>query len=110
MLLGTLGAMQVEVRAVVRAHNLARDDDSFEIDPGEIVRAERDARKRGLDLVGFWHSHPRGGTAPSAHDDRGAWPGLACVLVSLRGRARLSAWRSAGGRLEGIELVAPREG
>jgi proteasome lid subunit RPN8/RPN11 len=30
----------------------------YAIDPKELVRIQREAREHGLDLVGFYHSHP----------------------------------------------------
>ena len=39
-----------------------RDGDSphnrYAIDPDELVHAQRDAREHGLEIVGFYHSHP----------------------------------------------------
>jgi len=41
---------------------------SFEIDPKVLFDAQREARKGGPEIIGIWHSHPRGDTAPSAID------------------------------------------
>src|SRR4051812_43815344 len=36
--------------------------------PDEYMRGERDARSRGLDIVGNYHSHPDHPAVPSAFD------------------------------------------
>jgi proteasome lid subunit RPN8/RPN11 len=40
----------------------------FEIDPESLIRAHRAARAGGAQVVGYFHSHPRGAAAPSATD------------------------------------------
>jgi desampylase len=64
LLLGTLDAV-TESR---RARNLATDPDRFLIDPGDHIDARRDARTRGIDVVGFYHSHPHSAPVPSETD------------------------------------------
>ncbi|MGH7470649.1 MAG: Mov34/MPN/PAD-1 family protein [Longimicrobiales bacterium] len=39
------------------------------------------AQARGLEVVGFYHSHPNGGTSPSATDLERAWPGYVYAIV-----------------------------
>jgi proteasome lid subunit RPN8/RPN11 len=48
------------VRQIVRAGNTRTDraHDRFNIAPEELIRIQRQARKLGLDIVGFYHSHP----------------------------------------------------
>jgi len=64
VLLGTPRA----VTDAKRAHNLASDPNRFLIDPKNHIDARRAARKAGLDVVGFYHSHPRSTPVPSATD------------------------------------------
>lgn len=40
----------------------------FWIPGDEYVRVDTDARKNGLDIVGFYHSHPNHPARPSLHD------------------------------------------
>ena len=63
-----------------------RDDsprNRFEIDPGELVRVDRQARAEGLGVVGFYHSHPDATARPSNYDREHAWPGYCYVIVSV---------------------------
>jgi proteasome lid subunit RPN8/RPN11 len=105
-LLGTTQDARIEVRVVQLSTNLSASEDHFELDPAKIVAAEREARAHGLELVGFWHSHPRAEAVPSADDARGTWPGHACVIVGLRDVPFIRAWRLARGVLveDRIEL------
>ena len=40
----------------------------FEVSAAEYLRAEREAERLGLDLLGFYHSHPHGPAYPSSED------------------------------------------
>jgi proteasome lid subunit RPN8/RPN11 len=54
----------------------------------DVARADREAGKRGLDIVGFFHSHPDHPSRPSETDREFAWPVVSFVIVSVRqGRA-----------------------
>ncbi len=57
-----------EVLDVVRASNVVNSPTRFEIDPEELYRAIKGAEERGLDIIGFYHSHLGYGTGPSAVD------------------------------------------
>jgi proteasome lid subunit RPN8/RPN11 len=56
------------VLQTVAARNLATDPNRFLIDPQDHIAARRDARNRGLEVLGFYHSHPHGAATPSARD------------------------------------------
>ncbi|MFN4293908.1 MAG: Mov34/MPN/PAD-1 family protein [Thermoflexales bacterium] len=55
------------------------------ISPDEYVKADREASKRGLDIVGVFHSHPDHPSQPSEMDRSQAWPGISYVIVSVCG-------------------------
>ena len=60
----------------------------FLIRPEELLRGERHARGRGLEVVGFYHSHPDHPAVPSQYDLEHAWPTYSYLIVSVReGRA-----------------------
>ena len=62
--------------------NTERARDRYLLDPADIVRADRDARARGLDIVGFWHSHPDHPARPSQFDTDHAWVDYVYVIVN----------------------------
>jgi len=71
----------------------------FELEPEDLVSAERAARRAGREIVGVWHSHPDAPPLPSAADRAAAWSGYAylIVTVSAAGAGALRCWRLASG-------------
>jgi S-sulfo-L-cysteine synthase (O-acetyl-L-serine-dependent) len=67
----------------------------FLIGPDDYRRAEQRAAERGLDIVGFYHSHPDHPAEPSAFDLAHAWPNLSYAIVSIRGGVprEMRSWR-----------------
>lgn len=84
-----VSAWRVENR---RAENRER---RYTITPQDYHAANRAARQQGLDIVGFYHSHPDHPARPSATDlAEATFPGYTYVIVSiLDGHpADLTAW------------------
>lgn len=67
----------------------------FLVRPADYRTAESSADARGLDLVGFYHSHPDHPARPSQHDLDHAWPSFQYIIVSvLQGQAAdLRSWQ-----------------
>ncbi len=58
------------------------------IDPLAYLKIERDADKRGLQVLGIYHSHPDVAAQPSPFDLDHAWPNLSYLIVSVcKGKA-----------------------
>lgn len=55
------------------------------IAPETVLAANKEARALGLDVVGYYHSHPDHPAKPSEFDREHAWPGLSYVIVSVQG-------------------------
>jgi proteasome lid subunit RPN8/RPN11 len=63
-----------------------RDDsphNRYLIGPAEFVRVQREADRRGLDIIGFYHSHPDAPARPSAFDRAHAWAGYAYLIIRV---------------------------
>ncbi len=79
------------VLEVVRAGNTRTDSahNRYSIAPVELVRIQRQGRERGLDIVGFYHSHPDHPAEPSSTDLAEAhWLGCSYVITAVdTGRA-----------------------
>ena len=95
-----LGRETGSVREVSRLVSLEnRRDDQRErrylIAPEQFLAADREARAAGLEVLGFFHSHPDHPSRPSAFDLEHAWPYYSYVIVSVeRGRpADARSWR-----------------
>jgi desampylase len=65
---GVLVGTSDRISDSVRALNLADGTTRFQLDPRDHIRAIRDARARGADVIGFYHSHPRSPAYPSETD------------------------------------------
>ncbi len=92
-----LGASEGEVRTVrvsIRCGNTRTDSpqNRYNIDPRELVRAQREAHERGLDIVGFYHSHPDHPARWSQTDfEEAHWIGCSYVITSVEnGKAALT--------------------
>lgn len=99
LLLGVRRRGVVSVDRALPAANVARDPHrEFEVDPGAVVVALAEAERVGRELVGVYHSHPRGPARPSRRDLDELWPGWVMILATPgRGGAELRAWGRAPG-------------
>jgi proteasome lid subunit RPN8/RPN11 len=104
ILVGTGDAIVAGVRAAnLAAHPEAR----FLIDPGDHIRARRDARAAGLEVVGFYHSHPHSNAQPSAIDlAEASYAGFLYLIVGRAGDdPDVRLYRFTGKAFERMELV-----
>jgi proteasome lid subunit RPN8/RPN11 len=96
-----LGHSEPGVNAVidaVRAGNIRTDSahNRYQIAPQELVRIQREARQRGLDIVGFYHSHPDHPAQWSKTDLAEAhWLGCSYVITSVRASSNHGRCRAA---------------
>ena len=95
---GKVGA--TPLREVVELFPLVnRRDDSprnrFAVTAEDVLEAEKAARKHGLDVVGWYHSHPDHPARPSQFDREHAWPWYSYVIVSVMSGepADMTSWR-----------------
>ncbi len=79
-----LGSPDSIVEAV-RTRNIADEPAlRFVIDPKDHIDGRREARRRHLEVAGFYHSHPRSPAAPSVRDRAEAgYPDDLYLIVSL---------------------------
>lgn len=91
---------EVRVEQVFEARNLntERAHDRYVLNPDDLMSADLAARKAGLDIVGFWHTHPDHPARPSETDREAAWDGYSYVILSVsRTRVEeLRSWRLNG--------------
>ncbi|HWG20523.1 MAG TPA: M67 family metallopeptidase [Terracidiphilus sp.] len=75
-----------QVTAAVRAANTRTDSahNRYQIAPLELVRIQRDANRQGLDIAGFYHSHPDHPAQWSSTDFAEAhWIGCTYVITEV---------------------------
>lgn len=83
------------VSRIARATNAAATPEyTYEIDPEEQFRLMETLEEEGFDVVGIYHSHPRGPDGPSTTDRaRATWEGYHYLIVSLGGEVPVvDAW------------------
>src|SRR5579875_694601 len=88
IMLGRASADAIHVSELVRAGNTRTDSahNRYNIAPQELIRAQREARNKGLDIVGFYHSHPDHPAQWSPTDFAEAhWFGCAYVITAVNG-------------------------
>lgn len=88
-------AYVVPVRnAWAETHGGASERDRFLIAPDDFVRADREAAKKGHEIIGYFHSHPEAPSLPSETDREWAWPYVSFVIASVRNGKlkRLQSW------------------
>lgn len=75
------------------------------IPPEVVADGEEIAEQKGLEVIGFFHSHPDHPARPSAFDREHAWPWYSYVITSVeRGHASGSrAWRLLDDRSQFVE-------
>jgi proteasome lid subunit RPN8/RPN11 len=118
ILLGMSEGETRSVQATVRCGNTRIDSpqNRYNIDPREIIRAQREAQEHGLEIVGFYHSHPDHPARWSQTDfEEAHWIGCSYVITSVEnGRAMVTnSFVLAGGTeedkwLEDEEVILAR--
>jgi len=83
-----------------------RRDDSprnrFSVTSEDVRDAEKAARQKGIDVVGWYHSHPDHPSRPSQFDQDHAWPWYSYIIVSVaNGRPEtMTSWRLTDDRTQ----------
>ncbi|RIK36128.1 MAG: hypothetical protein DCC58_19650 [Chloroflexi bacterium] len=96
-----LGRDTAEGRVVERLLEIENTWDEVErrrrflIQPQDLLRAEREGRRSGLDVLGFYHSHPDAPARPSEFDREHAWPWYSYLICGVvQGKAQtLTGWQ-----------------
>ena len=101
-LLGSDGEGAREIAEIVPLTNQRNDSprNRFSITPEDVRDAETAARKAGLDLIGWYHSHPDAPARPSEFDREHAWPWYSYIIVSVQERVPrdMNSWRLSDDR------------
>ncbi|HWA30328.1 MAG TPA: M67 family metallopeptidase [Rhizomicrobium sp.] len=102
---GLLEGDGVQAVALHIAKNISKDDDRFEIDPADHVRAQKAARANGHAIVGCYHSHPNGHAGPSPRDGDSE-DGFLWLIAAVSGSdVSLSAFRRVGDGWQRLEIA-----
>ncbi len=77
----------------VENQNKERANDRFEISPKDFLKVEDYATKKGLDIVGIYHTHPDHPNRPSQTDLTFAQPDMSYIILSVR-KGKAEDWKS----------------
>ena len=105
---GVILGTKLVVEQIVQVPNIADDPlHHFQMDNQALVKVLYQAEHAQLEVVGFYHSHPRTDPIPSPTDVHLAhYPDAATVIVSLRnGEAHLAAWSIQSHQVAPIKLI-----
>jgi proteasome lid subunit RPN8/RPN11 len=96
ILLGTIGDDGPRVASLIAIDNVHEQERRrrYLIAPRDYLAAEREAKARGLVVLGIYHSHPDHSAEPSAHDRELAWPNLHYLILAVAKGApgELTSW------------------
>jgi proteasome lid subunit RPN8/RPN11 len=72
----------------------------FQIESEDVLRAERQAAKLDLDVIGFYHSHPEHPSEPSEFDKDHALPFYSYIIIAIEDgkSAKLTSWELSNDR------------
>ncbi len=103
---GVLAGRDGRVERVRPVANADRSPYTYRMDPHELLRAYREADEEGLEVLGYYHSHPATPAVPSRTDvARAADPFAVYVIVSLASEPpEVRAYRILDGRYRELEL------
>ena len=82
----------------------------FIVTSEDVLEADRAAQKQGLEVIGWYHSHPDHPARPSQYDQDHAWPWYSYIILSVNHGAPqdMTSWRLDDDREafspEGIEI------
>ena len=114
MLIGTFNDGKKAVVETFPLENAREEDERHDrilILPTDVLKAERYARERNLDVVGYYHSHPDDTAIPSQYDLDHALPVWSYVIASvLQGKvAEIRSWEMENDRSKFNEEEIPKE-
>ncbi len=80
----------------VENKNKERAQDRYEIDSKKFDEIDREATKKGLNIIGIYHSHPDHPAAPSEFDKEcaHAWTEYSYIIISVRNKkeTEMKSW------------------
>lgn len=89
---GIIAGKGKSAEKIYRCKNVSKNPTSnYDIAPVELIRVFNDVEDSGLEILGFYHSHPAGPLGPSNIDHATAtWHGHSYVILHPKG---IGSWR-----------------
>ena len=106
---GYLAGKDATITAAYPITNIDQSHEHYAFDPKEQFAAIRDMRKKGLEVIGAYHSHPETPARPSKEDIRLAFdPDISYLIISLSTEKEdVKSYKIRGGQVEKeiVEIV-----
>ncbi len=98
LLIGQVNGETRQVQAVLELTNTSRVEtrrNRYLISPQDLLRGEKEAAARSMDVFGVFHSHPDHPDQPSEFDRQWALPWFSYMITSVNGgkAAGSRSWR-----------------
>ena len=109
LLLGEVNGQErqaIELVQTINSFDPAARARRYQMDPKDMLAAEEQAERLGLDVIGVFHSHPDHPSRPSDFDLRWAlpWYDYLITRVTREGAGDSRAWRLAEDRSQFVEV------
>lgn len=102
ILLGKEQSGRKIITGVFPAKNASADSarNRYLIPPEDLLRSLDEAKSTGVEILGFYHSHPDQPAQPSAFDREHAWPWFIYLILAVRNGVpqEMTAWTMAEDR------------
>ncbi len=104
VLFGDVSSNEAVVRKIILVHNILESPTNFQINPEEFLKILFKAEKGGMQLIGFFHSHPAA-PYPSITDVRymKLWPESIWLITSSIDY-NVAAYKTVNGALQRINI------
>jgi proteasome lid subunit RPN8/RPN11 len=85
-MLGRIDDASKQVTSAVRLDNVSEGSQKarYELRPEDLLNADKEARRQGLDLIGIYHSHPDCDAYFSETDLKNSCPWYSFVVLSIQ--------------------------
>ena len=85
-MLGRVDGAEKEVLVAMRLENSSAGSQAarYELRPEDLLAADKEARRRGMDLVGIYHSHPDCDAYFSKTDLENSCPWYSFIVLSIQ--------------------------
>lgn len=108
ILSGVVGEKHIHLERVYECENIhPKPTLEYFIKPEDQLRFFLEIEEDpNLDLVGFYHSHPRGPDSPSQIDaSKNLWPNYPIAIISLDPAPRVTFWQWSEGSYRPMKVV-----
>jgi len=106
---GILAGKNNCVTEIYKIKNVDESSVSYFMEAKEQLRAMKDIREKGLEMIAIYHSHPFGSAYPSQKDIDLAFYDVYYVIVAFEPEIEVRSFKIKDGKIDWEELVVENE-